>query len=217
MGRPYVKTYRVCAGIICLLALLGIALQYYTAIPFFLAQGRTMGGAIVEFFSFFTIQCNLLVVITLFVIAITPIRVDRFFNRPDVVTAIAVYISIVGFVYNLMLSQMANFKGAAKLADELLHLIIPALFVIYWLTTIPKDQINWKHTLGWMRYPAFYLCYILTRGLLTGLYPYYFLDIGKYGFLKITVNIAALMLVFFGFSILYVGMARLINRTNKSL
>ncbi|MBD1394498.1 Pr6Pr family membrane protein [Mucilaginibacter glaciei] len=214
MGRPYIKTYRVCAGIIGLLALLGVALQFCTAIPAFLANGRTLAGSLVEFFSFFTIQSNLLVAISLFITSVTPIRKNQFFNQPSVVTAITVYISIVSLVYNLLLSQLANYKGMAKLGDELVHLIVPVLVIVYWLTAVLKDKITWKDTIRWLWYPAAYLVYIFIRGALSGFYPYFFLDAAKFGYPKVLVNIVVLMLVFFCFSIFYVAIARFISRTS---
>ena len=216
MCRPYVKTYRICAGIIGLLAWLGITLQLYTALQSYLSKGRTIEGALVEFFSFFTIQCNLLVAISLTVIAIMPTSKQSFFKMPGVITAITVYISVVSLVYNLVLRPLYHFTGLTKLGDELVHLIVPVLYIIYWLTAVLKEGIAFKNTFKWLWYPFFYLVYVLIRGAISNLYPYFFLNAGQFGYGKVFLNITMLMVVFLGFSMLYVLIARLISSTNQA-
>ncbi|WP_374951453.1 Pr6Pr family membrane protein [Mucilaginibacter sp.] len=217
MSRPYVKTYRICAGIIGLLAVLGVVLQFNSAIPMFIKNGRSTAGAMVDFFSYFTIQTNILVAIALGVMALTRINNSNFFKRPGVVTALAAYISIVCLVYNLVLRPLTHYTGIAKLGDELVHSIVPVLFIIYWLTAVLKETITWKDTLTWLWYPFFYLVYIIIRGALTGLYPYFFVDVTRFGYPKVLFNSAILLIIFLIFSLLYVAIARGIQRTHKAL
>ena len=116
-------------------------------------------------------------------------------------------------MYNIALRGIAHPEGWARVADELLHAICPPLFVIFWIAVVPKQGIVWKDAFSWLWYPFLYLVYALTRGALCGRYPYFFLDVTKYGYPQVFINIAMLMLVFLGFSMLYVFIAQRINRS----
>ena len=53
----------------------------------------------------------------------------QWFRRPSVQAGTAVYIAIVGIVYQLLLRQLWNPQGAQWVADVLLHSIIPVGYV----------------------------------------------------------------------------------------
>jgi hypothetical protein len=48
------------------------------------------------------------------------------------------YIAIVGIVYRLLLRQLWNPQGMQWVADVLLHDVIPAGYVLYWLLFAPQ-------------------------------------------------------------------------------
>src|SRR5271168_979114 len=98
-----------------------LALQLYLV----LVQSHTglaMVGAVITYFSFFTILTNLLVTLVFTAIAVRPAagRV-QFLLSPSVQAGTTVYIVIVGVVYQLLLRQLWNPQGAAWVADGLLH------------------------------------------------------------------------------------------------
>jgi hypothetical protein len=187
-----------------------LALQFYLSWAIYMAQGRTVAGALTEFFTYFTIQCNIITATGLTAVALGGFS-KSFFSRPGVLTASAVYISIVCLVYNIALRGIVHPEGWARVADELLHAVCPPLFVIFWLTLVRKRGIVWKHAFSWLWYPFFYLVYALTRGALCGRYPYFFLNVVEYGYPRVFINIAILMLVFLGLSILYAFIAKLMS------
>jgi len=78
------------------------------------------------------------------------------------------------------------------IVDELLHSVIPGLFIIYWLVCIPKGKLKGKNVLPWLIYPMVYFIYILFRGAWSGFYPYPFLDVVKLGYNKVVLNGAIL-------------------------
>jgi hypothetical protein len=47
-----------------------------------------------------------------------------------------------------------------------------------------------------MALPAAYLIYLGVRGEATGLYPYYFIDVGQLGYARAAVNAVAIAAVF---------------------
>jgi len=199
------------SALIAILTWFALILQFYLSMIAYLAKGRTLAGSLVEFFSYFTIQCNLLTAIGLTAVAINGFN-KGFFARRGVLTAIAVYISIVCLVYNIVLRGTVHPVGWHRVADELLHAVCPPLFVLFWVMCVPKQNINWKDAFSWLWYPFFYLVYILIRGSMSALYPYFFLNAVNLGYPQVFINIAMLMLVFLAFCMLYVFIARLIAK-----
>ena len=88
---------------------------------------------IIRYFSFFTILTNLIVAVCCTVILLKPSSsTGKFFSRPTILTAIVVYITVVGIVYNTVLRFLWNPQGLQLIVDELLHSVIPLLFIILW-------------------------------------------------------------------------------------
>ncbi len=151
--------------------------------------GFTALKTVINFFSYFTILSNLLVAVSLTSSLVLPgSALGSFFSAPIVTSAIAVYIFIVGLVYNLVLRNIWEPTGWQLVADNLLHVIIPLLYVLYWIFFIPKQTLHWKNILPWLIFPALYLGYSLIRGTIDNWYPYPFVDAGKLGYAKVGVN-----------------------------
>ncbi|MEO6851234.1 MAG: Pr6Pr family membrane protein, partial [Mucilaginibacter sp.] len=165
------------------LAVLGwIALigQFYLII---INRETSVAEAVVRYFTFFTILTNLLIAVCTIVLVIKPASYwGKFFSRPSTLTAIAVSITIVGAVYNIILRSLWKPQGFQRLVDELLHLVIPVLFIIFWVVFVPKGLLKWRNILLWMVYPLVYLLIVIVRGMFSGYYPYPFLDINTFGY-----------------------------------
>jgi hypothetical protein len=122
--------------------------------------------------------------------------------------ATAVYIAIVGMVYQLLLRQLWNPQGAQWVADVLLHSIIPMGYVVYWLLFAPRAGLGWKDAVTWLTYPGVYLVYILARGAVSGLYPYPFVDVNVLGYGGVLARAAVLLLVILGMGLLVAAVGR---------
>lgn len=202
-------------AIVSLAAWFALGLQFNILIIVSLAKGATLISAIGKFFSYFTILTNILVALTFTVLWFKPAFAwGKFFSRPTVLTAVTVYISFVGISYSLLLRHIWDPQGWHLLADELLHTIIPALVVLYWLLFVPKTGLQWKNTPYWLLYPLVYVPYVLVRGELTGSYPYHFVDISDLGYSQALLNGVTLIFAFFLLSLLFVAIAKAMNRTS---
>jgi hypothetical protein len=85
---------------IAIVAWLALILQLYINIRNAETNGLTPLAATWNFFSYFTVLTNLLVALCLSFILLNPSSsAGRFFSRPYILTAIALYIFIVGLVY----------------------------------------------------------------------------------------------------------------------
>ena len=154
-------------------------------------------GTAANFFSFFTIQNNLLVAISTTCIALlgnTP--AGKFFNKPEVLSAIALYIFVVALVYNTVLRGISPLIGWGILTDTLLHVINPILFLIFWWLKRKHKVLHYKWAFVWLLYPFAYLAYTLIRGSLVSWYPYPFINAANLGYDKILQNVFMMLLVF---------------------
>lgn len=192
-------------GLLAIIAWFAVILQFILFIPVYVEKGRTVAGTIVHFLSYFTIQTNTLLAFSLTIILLSPKSyLGRFFSKTSTATAIAVYITIVSLVYNLVLRRLNHQQGIFRLDDELLHVIVPVLYILYWFFLLPKQGLSWKMAINWLAFPFLYLIYILIRGAVCGYYPYFFLDVKKYGFLQIMINSSVLLVVFAFFNSLFI-------------
>jgi hypothetical protein len=160
---------------------------------------------VMRFFTYYTILTNLLLALCFtFMLLRSRSKWYDFFTSPATLTATATYITVVGVTYNTILRFIWNPQGLQRVVDELLHLIIPVSFVVFWLTFVPKGGLKWKSILSWLIYPLVYLVIILIRGALSGWYPYPFVDVNKLGYGKTLLNSGAITTVFIVIAILFV-------------
>lgn len=147
-----------------------------------------------NFFSYFTILSNILVALCLSIPLFIPKHTaGQFFSHRSVSTSIAVYIFIVGLVYNLVLRNIWTPTGWQLVADNLLHVAVPLLYLLYWYFFTQRESLPWKSLLAWLIFPALYLAYTLIRGSMVNWYPYPFVDAGKLGYVKVALNSLAVL------------------------
>jgi hypothetical protein len=144
---------------------------------------HTVVWRLVNYFSFFTILTNML--ITAILVAALARPASRL-AQPGAFAAGAVYIFVVAVTYQLLLRGDPH--GLSLLADTGLHAIAPALFILIWLLWTPKSRLRWSEPAAWLIYPALYTAYILLRGALFHLYPYFFVDVDTLGYARALLN-----------------------------
>ena len=200
---------RISAAVGALLGWVALVLQLYLVLVQSPPGAVAMVGAVITYFSFFTILTNILVALV-FTAAVFPTGAGwgQFFRRPSVQAGAAAYIAIVGIVYRLLLRQLWNPQGFQWVADVILHDVIPVGYVLYWLLFAPRTGLRWKDAVGWLAYPGAYLVYVLTRGAVSGLYPYPFMDVKVLGYGGVFAHTVVLLLVFLGMGLLVVAVGR---------
>ncbi len=83
-------------------------------------------------FGYLTILTNILIVIcNTVLLLILGSSIGQFLARPGVLTALVLYIIIVGLCDNILLRNHAPFIGLHWLSHEGLHSAVPLLFVLY--------------------------------------------------------------------------------------
>lgn len=199
-----------CLFLIAVAGWFAVLLQFYLLM---VNRVTPVPEAVIRFFSFFTILTNILVATyaTTVLLPLTASR-DRFLTLPATASAITVYISVVGIIYNVVLRSLWHPEGLQQLVDELLHSLIPALFVVYWLLFVPKSALQWGHAPRWLIYPLCYLVFILVRGTSSGFYPYPFIDVSRLGYSRVLVNVFFICCVFLLLSLLAVTIGKIIKK-----
>lgn len=176
------------------------------------ARMTSVVEAVFRFFTFFTILTNILVAIVFTALWVQPKNNFSFFTRFNTISATAVYIFVVGFVYNTVLRFIWEPKGLQRIVDEMLHLVIPVVFILYWFVSIQSNSIKWKSIWSWLIYPMVYLIVILIRGEFADYYPYPFVNVLELGFGKVVLNSFLLTLFFAILSCVAIGVVRYRNK-----
>jgi hypothetical protein len=208
---------RIYMALTALVGWLALLLQFPLTIAISRANGMSMVGAIITYFSFFTILTNLLVVLGLtYSLWMPSSRGGRFFSRPVVIAGITVYIAMVGAGYSLLLRHLWAPEGLQKIADVILHDLVPVFYAGYWLIFVPKSALRWKNVLLWLTYPLAYLGFVLLRGALSGRYPYPFIDAGALGYARVFFNAALLLCAFLTVGLVLVAISRCMGRASAT-
>jgi len=149
-----------------------------------------------NFFSFFTVQVNILVFIT-FVLSALVLASGKQRRWLDILRSITtVYILVVGIGFAILLSGLENVALTAVPWDNtVLHYIIPVAVLIDFIIDRPKKKISFKTGLLWIAFPILYVLYSLIRGALVGWYPYPFLNPELKGFGAVAVTVAGLVIL----------------------
>ena len=200
--------------LIAIIAWVALILQFYL-----MMQNRVTGitETSIRFFSFFTILTNIIVGIAFTILGIGQnIKGNNFFSKPFVITAVTVYIFIVGLVYNIVLRSIWDPQGLQLYVDEALHVVTPVLCLVYWGFYVPGRSLKWKEALYWLWYPLIYLTCVLIRGALSNFYPYFFINVKELGYRKVFMNSIYVTLAFLIVALLMIWLNRCLNTKVKS-
>jgi len=147
---------------------------------------------VVRYFSFFTILSN--IVVTGVCIAVALGR--GWLRSPVARGAAALYIAVTAGIYAALLQGLVHLAGAGVLADDLLHKVVPALYVVAWLACAPHRLLRWTDVLRWLLFPLVYIGWVLLRGAVVHEYPYPFLDLTKSAGGVVAVHCVAMGVLF---------------------
>lgn len=192
-GRRLVGWFGLTLGVAALLLQFGLTLTSR------LAQGDSVWGATIFYFSFFTIISNLMLVL---VYASAEARSGwlSFWRRPTTRAMMAGAITLVMVFYHVMLAQLWAPQGWAYVADVTLHYVLPVTYLTWWAWTGPHGDLSWRDLPEMLLYPILYLIWAMAYGSITGRFPYPILDVPHLGTLPIIFNC---ILVFAALLVLY--------------
>ncbi|CAN7252082.1 Pr6Pr family membrane protein [Bosea sp. LjRoot237] len=188
-----------------------LALQFYLIAMEGAEQGWSSAEVLARFFNFFTILTNILVASTLTQAALAPGR--GILGRPPAQAAVASYIVVVWLIYFTLLRRIWAPAGLQWQANIMLHYVMPALYVGFWLAFVRKGRLRWAMAVAWLAYPLLYLAWALIRGAVSGFYPYPFINAAALGYERVALNALGIAGVFLVIGLVFVALDRLLARS----
>ena len=145
-----------------------------------------------NFFSYFTIQSNLIGVAA-FVAAAVAWRPTRSRALDLVRGAAVVYLTVTFVVFAILLSG-TDVDTAIPWVDTVVHRVFPVVVIADWLLDPPAVRITFRQSLVWLVYPLAWVGYTLLRGVVVDWYPYPFLNPANGGYGTVAVYVVAILL-----------------------
>ncbi|MBF6128677.1 Pr6Pr family membrane protein [Nocardia brasiliensis] len=147
-----------------------------------------------NYFSFFTIQSNVLGVLVLLIGGL----VDPQSHRWQVVRgATTLCLLITGVIYAVLLANI-DVMLTDRWINDVMHRVLPIVLVADWVLVPARARVALSPRLIalWLVYPLIYGAYTLIRGPLVDWYPYPFIDPRGQGYISLTIGLIVLTGVF---------------------
>jgi len=145
----------------------------------------------VNYFSYFTIDSNLVAAAVLLIGA----AVRQRSRTLDLLRGAAVvYMVVVGVVFTLLLSG-TDVDTAIPWVNTVVHELMPMVMVADWLLDPPAHRLSLRQSLLWLSFPFVWILYTLVRGAITGRYPYPFLNPTNGGYGSVAAYSAAIFVL----------------------
>lgn len=178
--RYFISSIRIALAILTLAAV-GYQLLYN-------ASGATFNP--VNFFSFFTIQSNILAAAILIVAGVWGRGGSSNALFDALRGAATLFMVMTGVIYVLLLSNnQVAVQTTIPWVNLVLHYVMPVAVFADWLVN-PPAKMRVATAASWLLYPVLYVAYSFTRGAAIGWYPYPFLDVAELGYAEALANCA---------------------------
>lgn len=146
---------------------------------------------LLRFFSYFTVQSNLLVLAAAISLVIDPRRDGAVWRvlRLDALLGIAV----TDVVSATLLAGLVQHVGIGVWINIGFNQFSPVWTLVGWLLLGPRPRTDLR-TLGWaFAWPVAWLAYTMAHGALTGWYPYPFLNADKLGYGQVGITLLVIL------------------------
>ncbi len=171
-----------------------MAAAVVAAISTQLANTISIGNSVVNFFSFFTIQSNIIGAAAIVTAALAGEATRRSVWLSQFRGAATLYMGITGMIFSLLLSG-ADVQTPIPWVNSTLHYIFPLFIVIDWLVDRSVRPLSFRQGLIFLAYPIAYGAYTLIRGPIVDWYPYPFLDPRDHGYPYVAVMMVFVAIV----------------------
>jgi hypothetical protein len=167
-----------------------------------------------RYFSYFTIQSNFLVAVSMWLI----VR-DRTESQLFRVVRLAslVGITVTGIVAAVALPPSPTYTTANLVCDRLLHIVVPSLTFVGWVAFGPRGHVTRADVLPSLIWPVLWLTATLSLGPLVDWYPYPFLNVGTIGLGRTLVNCTLVAVLFLALGTLALWADRRLSRDRATM
>ncbi len=194
-----------------LIGFLGFSIQLYFSVTRKLDEGFSLLYALNHFLSYFTIIINLSLSVLLYFYSVHPeLSVSKWFKKSLVNGAVCLYILIVGIIFYGLLFKDTKAVGIEALASHLLHAFTPLAYLYFWFFQFRDSTLKYSDSLRWLTVPIAYFGYLMIRGQIIGKYPYFFVDVEKFGIATVGLFAVAILsfFVLMGCALIYIDRRR---------
>jgi hypothetical protein len=220
---PYVRIVGSALAVAAIVAQLTRSLEIARASE--TDYGRHLPTVVANFFSFFTIESNVLAAVALAIGGVWALR-QKSDATPEpqwlavLLVCASTYMIVTGVVYNLLLRGIALPQGATVgWSNEVLHVVIPIVMLADVLFAPRRRTVTWSAVGIAAIFPIVWVVYTLVRANLViapasgnaWWYPYPFLDPhqpGGYGAVSLYVLLIAAIIVGTAALVVWVGRRR---------
>ena len=217
--------FRVAGAALIAAAIIG---QYIHSLNFRAELGVPENGVpAVNFFSFFTVDSNILTIAVFLIGAVLLMRGST--TDPEWYgvgrAAVTAFMATTGIVYNTLLRGVEVSEGATLAwSNEIVHVVGPILIVIDWLFAPGRRRLEWRHIWVIVVFPVVWAIYTMIRGPFVldptqaalnpaytiGWYPYPFLNPANspLGYISVSFYVVLIAAVIGGVGALIIWVSR---------
>jgi hypothetical protein len=173
-------------------------------------------SSVPNFFSYFTIQSNILVMIAAALIALKPDRGGTAFGILRMAGLVG--ITITGIIFSTVLAGKVEFEGIAWWTDKAFHYVVPAMAVIGFVFMKPRTRLD-KGSLWFVGWAVAWLAYTLIRAEVSNpvylvadnkvsAVPYDFLDADVHGGGSVAIACAGVTVLALALASFYIWLSK---------
>ena len=145
-------------------------------------------------FAYFTIQSNLLVMVTCALLALGRTPETTLFRVARLTALVAITLTFV--VFHAVLRDLQDLTGDAAFADLLLHTVSPLMCAVGWVLFGPRGRTSPRIAALTLAFLLAWGTFTLVRGEVVGWYPYPFMDVAEHGYPRVAINLVLVAAVF---------------------
>lgn len=173
-------------------------------------------GSVANFFSYFTVQSNILVMVAAALIAARPDRGGTAFGILRMAGLVG--ITITGLIFSTVLAGEVEFEGLAWWTDKAFHYVVPAMAVIGFVLIKPRTRLD-KSALWFLAWALAWLAYTLIRAeVATPQFPvtntrfadvpYDFIDVDQHGAGGVAIACIGVMILALAIASFYIWLSQ---------
>lgn len=153
--------------------------------------------------------------------------IDSYVTTYPVVKFVALLAILLTFIiYNFVLAKRRDIKDSFVVSSVTLHMILPLMFTFDYILFYEHGKVKWYYPIVSTVFPLLYVAFIFVHAAIRNfdssiyypgrndpfIYPYFFLNLDKYGVVGVITNILVILIVFVVFGNVIVLIDKLLGK-----
>lgn len=155
---------------------------------------------------------------------------DSFVTTFPVAKFVALLAILLTFIiYNFVLAPRRDIKESFVVSSVTLHIVLPLMFTFDYILFYEHGKVKWYYPIVSTVFPLLYAAFIYVHAAVRNfdssiyypgrndpfIYPYFFLNLDKYGVVGVIKNIIVILIVFVAFGYVIVFIDKLFSNVRK--